>query len=65
MTTPVTLKEEKFLGLPKENYAKILNDDYIHAGNAIETLKFKQVSLSGSVINYKTSCHLEEKGIIS
>jgi len=44
MSTPVTLKEEKFLGLPKDTYAKVLGDDFVHSGNAIETIKFKSVS---------------------
>lgn len=50
-----TLKEERFLGLPKSNYSKVLSDDYVHGGNNIETLKLKSVSSSGAVTNYKTS----------
>jgi hypothetical protein len=30
MSTPVTLKEERFLSLPKDNFSKILGDDYVH-----------------------------------
>lgn len=63
MSTPVTLKEEKFLGLPKDNYSKVLGDDFVHSGNAIETIKFKAVTPSGSIVNYKTSTHLGEKSI--
>jgi len=49
----VTLKEERFLGLPKDTYSKVLGDDYVHSGNAVETIKFKSVSEKGAIVNYK------------
>ena len=55
MSLPVTLKEERFLALPKDDFSKILSDDYIHNGNTFETIKLKSVTSSGSIVNYKTS----------
>jgi hypothetical protein len=49
-----TLKEERFLGLPKANFDKLLGDNYVHAKNTLETVKLKAVSSSGLVVNYKT-----------
>ena len=53
MSLPVTLKEERFLGLPKDTFSKVLGDDYVHSGNAVETIKFKSVSPKGAIVNYK------------
>ncbi len=44
MSLPVTLKEERFLALPKDNYSKILGDDFVHSDNTVETFKFKSTS---------------------
>ena len=60
MSLPVTLKEERFLGLPKDTFAKILGDDYVHNGNTVETIKFKYVSPSGAIVNYKQTCNLTD-----
>ena len=57
MSLPVTLKEERFLALPKDNFSKILSDDFIHNGNTVETIKLKSVTSTGSIVNYKTSSH--------
>jgi hypothetical protein len=51
----VSLKEERFFGLPKAKFAKVLGDDYCHSGNTLETVKLKAVSASGAVVNYKTT----------
>ena len=61
MSLPVTLKEERFLGLPKDTYSKILGDDFVHSGNAVETVKFKSVSANGATVNYKQSCHMNKE----
>ena len=58
MSLPVKLKEERFLGLPKDTFAKILGDDYVHNGNNVETIKFKTVSPSGAIVNYKQTCNV-------
>ena len=54
MSIPATLKEERFFGLPKANFDKVLGDDYVHKGNTLETLKLKCKSNSGAIVNYKT-----------
>jgi hypothetical protein len=61
MSIPVTLKEERFLSLPKDNFSKILGDDYVHANNTIETIKIKSVSPNGAILSYKTQSHLTDK----
>ena len=53
MTVPSTLKEEKFLALPKEKFSKILQDNYIHVKNNILTTKFLLKSLKDCTFNYK------------
>lgn len=58
MSTAPTLKEERFFGLPKAQYSKILSDDFVHNNNTLETVKLKAVSSSGAVTTYKTSFNL-------
>jgi hypothetical protein len=60
MNSPQTLKEERFLSLPKDSSSKILSDDYIHSNNSVETLKIKSCSPNGLILNYKTQCHLSD-----
>jgi hypothetical protein len=60
MSTPVTLKEEKFLALPKEKYSKLLSDDFIHSSNNLVVSKFSSLSNNGVAVNYKVTCTLNE-----
>jgi len=59
MSTPATLKEERFLGLPKQAHAGVLGDDYTH--KKLETIKFKGTTTNGAKVDYKSVVALTEK----
>jgi hypothetical protein len=61
MSLPATLKEERFFALPKVTHQKVLGDDYVHLNNTVETIKIKSVSSTGSIVNYKTTFHLDQQ----
>lgn len=59
MSTPATLRDDRFLALPSPAWSKINSDDYVH--KKLETIKFKAVTGQKGKFDYKSVVSVNDK----
>jgi len=58
MSTPATLREERFLSLPNNAWSRVNGDDFVH--KKLETFKFKASTTNKGKFDYKSVVSVDD-----